>query len=205
MDSLFPLVPMIISGVVIAVRVLSSMREHEVFLGAWEAYAARRGLRFTPPKASLLSSQSATLDGTFEGIAFEVDTAPTSQGRGAEHFTRVRARAVDPIACTVAVREATALSGLGKLLGAQAVATGDPEFDAKFVVKTDREDDARSLLDDETRRALTRFPRGVRFEYLQGDVEVRWQGREHRHIVLDAACRIVAAACRWRRDPQIYR
>lgn len=205
MDSLFPLVPIVVSGVVITVRVLSSMREHEAFLDAWEAYAARRGLRFTPPKSSLLSSKSATLDGTFEGIAFEVDTAPSSQGRGAEHLTRVRARAVDPIACTVVVREATALSGLGKLLGVQSVVTGDPVFDAKYVVKTDRDDDARSLLDDETRRALAKFPRGVRLQYAQGDVEVCWMGREHRHIVLDAACRIVAAACRWRRDPQIYR
>lgn len=179
-------------------------QEYQAALRTWAAFAASRGLQYAAPEGWLFRT-APRITGTIEQIAFTIDTFTVSHGKSSTTYTRVRARAIDPIPSAVKVYNAHFLSGLGKLLGFQDVPVGDAVFDEKYVVKADVEADARALLDAPTRRSLLEFPRTMSFTYDRGDVDVHWVGVEKHADALDAACRIVAAACRWRREPEIYR
>lgn len=172
---------------------------------AWEAYASSRGFAFRGPAGSWYNRGSMLVTGTVEQVGFELDTYVVSTGKSSVSYTRLRARALVPIASDIRVSTAHIFSGLGRMLGLQDVPTGDAAFDEKYVVKADRDDDARALLDAPTRKGLFEFPKSVRFEYRHGEVELHWLGVERDAAVLDAATRIVAAACRWRREPEVYR
>jgi hypothetical protein len=201
-------IPFLMFGalMVFAVLVISwSLRHYQAFLRSWVAYALQRGLVYTPPSGSWLLYRTPRVHGVIDGIAFQFDTYKVGNGKNSTTYTRVRARAIDPIQSSVRVYNEHVFSGLGKLLGFQDVKLDDPAFDEKYVVKADRDADARALLDGSTRSALVRFPRRVSFNYVVGEVDIHWVGLELHHAVLDDACRIVAASCRWRREPEVYR
>jgi hypothetical protein len=190
---------------IIALVLSYAHKQQEQYARAWHAYASPRGLVFVPRSGPWYNPRAARLVGTVDQIAFEIDTYVVQHNKSSTTYTRVKARAIDPIPSDIRVSTAHLFSGLGRLLGFQDVPTGDAVFDEKYVVKADRDDDARALLDAPTRRALLEFPHSVRFEYRAGEVELHWVGYETHAHVLDAACRIVAAACRWRREPVLYR
>jgi len=182
-----------------------AQKRRDELAAAWEDFAQRRGYTFRPSESSWWATETARVTGTIDNVTFELDTYVVSSGKSSTTYTRVRARAIDPVRGFIRVYNEHVFSGLGKALGFQDVELGDPEFDDKFTVKSDRDEDARALLDAPTRQALTAFPRSLSFEYSAGEVDVHWVAMETEHAVLDAASRIAVAACRWRREPEIYR
>jgi len=202
------LVVLVMTGLFVgflAMAVSYAQKQQEQNDRAWHAYASSRGLGFVPRSGSWYNARAARIAGTIDQIAFEIDTYVVQRNKSSVTYTRVKARAIDPIPSNIRVSTAHLFSELGRALGFQDVPTGDAVFDAKYVVKADRDEDARALLDAPTRRTLLEFPHSVRFEYRAGEVELHWVGYETHAHVLDAACRIVAAACRWRREPVLYR
>ncbi len=131
--------------------------------------------------------------GAIEQVAFEIDTYVVSTGKTSVTYTRLKARAIDPIPSDIRVSTAHLFSDLGRLMGLQDVATGDAVFDEKYVVKADHDDDARALLDASTRKSLLDFPHSVRFEYRAGEgVGAGWR----RELDRNAAAGPRAAAAR---------
>jgi len=194
-----------ICGGVLAALVAFNRRTWEAHQRAWQEFAVARGMVCQMAAVPWYQRSSVVVTGTLDLVALEFGTYVVSNGKSSTTFTRVRAHALDPIPSNIRVSTAHLFSGIGRMLGLQDVPTGDAIFDEKYVVKADREADARALLDAPTRKAMMAFPHSVRFEYEAGAVSLHWLGLENNPAVLDAAARIVAAACRWRRDPMLYR
>lgn len=205
MEIVFPVMATGMFVAFLALVIVYGQKQRDELAAAWKDFAQRRGYTFSPAKSSWWAEGTPRVTGTVDNVTFELDTYIVSSGKSSTTYTRVRARAIAPAHSFIRVYNEHLFSGLGKALGFQDIELGDREFDDKFTVKSDRDEDARALLDAPTRQALTAFPRSLSFEYSAGEVDVHWVAMETEHRVLDAASRIVVAACRWRRDPEIYR
>ncbi len=194
-----------LAGTVSAI-VLLLRRQGAARLAAWTRYANRRGYEFRPASGPWFERRPATLVCVVEEVAFEVETVVGSNGMGSSvPCTRVWGRAISPIRCVVRIGDGYQSAGEFLRDGLDDATTGDAAFDDRLTVTASREDDARALLDEPTRKALLAFPPGFRFEYRSGVASLCWSGYETRASVLDAALRVVSAVCRWRRDPTLYR
>jgi hypothetical protein len=178
--------------------------EFESFTQQWAAYAQSRQLsmhvgRFFPFRGNVLT-------GTVENVPIQLDHYVVSHGKSSTPYTRVVARAIEPLPLSLRVFVEGFFSSVGKLFGTQDIQVGHPAFDQRFMVKADNEALARSLLDAELCRALEAFPHeSLSFEYQRGAVALHWAKREESAAVLDAAIRIVVLASRWRRPEQSLR
>ena len=79
-------------------------------------------------------------------------------------FTRLRAPFVNPGGFRFLVYRATIFTGLGKALGMQDIAVGDPAFDEPFVVQGNDDGRVRELLADPELRRLIALERHFRLE-----------------------------------------
>jgi hypothetical protein len=188
---LLPVAILVIPVIVLAQQYREGERR---FQEAWRSFASSRGLTFVPGKGRV----GPRIEGTFEGTSVAIDALRVRRGRWPVYYTRVSTVPKDPPDARVDVISDRALEHLGALQGKPDVLVGDPVFDAKFLIRSTHEDDAKGLLDNPLRRGLTAFPQPS-LAFLYGPkVELLWHGREHAAGALDAACRIVVGALRWR-------
>jgi hypothetical protein len=71
-----------------------------------------------------------------------------SQDENETRTTRIRATYVNADGFRFSIYRKSVLSNLGKLLGMQDIAVGDPEFDQAFIIKGNDEDRVRALFAD---------------------------------------------------------
>lgn len=93
---------------------------------------------------------------------------PADSETGIEQV-RMRAPYEDKDGFRFSIYRAHALSGIGKLFGAQDVETGDPAFDDEFVIKSNDEAKARDLFASARVRQLIRAQPYVRFQAADGE------------------------------------
>ncbi|MBI5514324.1 MAG: hypothetical protein HY909_11180 [Deltaproteobacteria bacterium] len=189
------LLPITILVVPIIVLVQQYREAERKLQEAWTAFAGARGLEYLPPKGRV----GHRIEGTFEGARVEISLLRVKRGYLPVPYTRVTTSLKDPLEARVDVISDRALEHLGALQGKPDVLVGDPVFDTKFLIRSSHEDDAKGLLDNLLRRSLTAFPQpSLAFLHGGSKVELLWHGREHAAGALDAACRIVVGALRWR-------
>jgi hypothetical protein len=81
----------------------------------------------------------------------------------------------------------------------------DPEFEERFFTRAavpesaDALAQARALLGEELRAALSRFPEPLVMTYDAGETRLFWEGEERDETRLELGADIVLAACRFRR------
>jgi hypothetical protein len=161
---------------------------------AWRLLARKRALRYVGPSLLVVSDQ-AHVEGVIDDVAIVVDTCmESSRDRFALH-TRVTGRAVAPLPMRMAVqsRSGQAEPPEGALQG-----LGEPDFDQRFSVKAAPAGPARSLLGEDVRVALLRFPEPLVLMYAHGEARLFWEGRERELETLETAADIVLATCRFR-------
>ena len=151
-------------------RGLEHLRLEEI----WMEFARSRGLAYQHPDPRLFTAPIARIGGAIGSVDVELETFSKGSGNNHSRHTRVAATAPSPFSLEGHVYMTMPFSGLGKLLGAQDVSTGDTAFDEQFTVKADNEVSARELLDDATRRAITDAGDFVTVHYLSGRVLVEW-------------------------------
>lgn len=194
---LVPIVLVVAVVVAVVAVLVFAKRYAEENTASWRAFAAARGLHYAPGPTRLFGETPGRMDGAFDGLGFTIDQYSVSSGKSSHTYSRVRARAARPVgAGRVSVYDEYALSGLGSLLGLQDVVVGVPAFDARFVVKAERDDDARQVLDPQACHAFLGFPRALRFTLEAGSVSLSWSNVERDPATLDAAVRLVVAVCR---------
>ncbi len=108
----------------------------------WRQVASARGFE--------LDVANTRMSGRFEAMHVEVD----AQLRRGARWTVFTVRFDHPLGLGLRLTRQGALSGLGKLLGAQDIETGDPIFDKRFVVKGAPEAVVRGLLTPDVRARL---------------------------------------------------
>jgi hypothetical protein len=80
---------------------------------------------------------------------------------GESQSTRIRARYVNPEGFPFTIYRKGFFSDLGKLLGMQNIAVGDPDFDGAFVIKGNSEEKVRDLFTNaRIRQIIQRSARG---------------------------------------------
>jgi hypothetical protein len=176
--------------VALVTLIVLSLRAAAAGKQAWANFARQRGYTYTDLRIA----------GTFDSVAFVVDTVPGSKS---SRYMRVSGRALNPLPATIDVRQRGKAPPPPASL--KIVEVGDPDFDATFVVAADDPGLPRSVLDAEARRLLLEFATGplstragaAGLTYRAGDVEAT-MGLEARAEALDAAIKLVAAACRAR-------
>jgi len=204
MESLVALLPMGVFLAFAGAMAWYSKAQHEALERAWAEIARAR--QWEMQSGRYFPFRSGVIRGTADNVVFEIDHYDVSQGRSSTPYTRVRAKAIEPMPLVTKVYREGLLSTVGKLIGTQDVEVGQPEFDEKFMVKADDVAAARALFDSELCRDLLGFPpESVTFEYRAGEVSLTWIAKERSHAVLDRAVRVIASACRWRRPAQSLR
>jgi hypothetical protein len=131
------------------------------------------------------------IDARVEGVDVAVDHYTVSTGKSSQTFTRLQADVVFPGKLRLRVFPKHALSGLSKALGFQDVATGDADFDERFVVKANDEAMARSWLTPRVRQAIARAAK-YSFSIKDGKLSAQRSGLETDADVLQAAVRATA-------------
>ncbi len=167
----------------------------------WRAFGHARGLEFLPSHGSFRSYEPDRLKGRIDHVDLRIDTFSETEtdsngNTTTTTYTRMRATGDRTLPLHARVYRQHFLSGLGRALGFQDVATGDPAFDATFVVKADDEALVRELLADPLRSALLAFPHAPLLQYKAGELQLNWGGHEADPGVLDAAIAIASAAFR---------
>ncbi len=116
----------------------------------WSAYAAARGMRFTPANElgeSVLAPLSAA---RVEGV---VDSVPLAF-ECADLQTSFICNPIAALVGQVQLSRRGVLSRIAHYLGTQRLVLGDPSFDGAFAVTTTHEDTARLLLGEPIRNDL---------------------------------------------------
>ncbi len=175
-----------------------SAHQQRVIDRQWRAFAARRGLRYTPSHGPWFARTDAVVAGEVAGVAVRVDVLVEAGAERSIAFTRCVAALAVPVVGPVAVAPDTPLRSVGRWLGMQDVALGDPDFDAAWVVKADDPACARAVLDAPVRAALGRWalgrPEQASFTCAGGEARAVWREVELRVDLLDAAVDAVVAA-----------
>jgi hypothetical protein len=193
------------------IYVIQWMQRHENERSEiWRDFARQQGLTFYPASGSWLQRKPPRIEGTIQDVPVLIDTFVVHRGESSATYTRLTARSLSPVQASVKVYLEHLLSGLGKALGFQDVVVGDATFDNKCIVKANDESQAKTLLDEPSRKALLTWfsiePAGARMEYDQGEVKLIWVGAERRPDVLRLACSAAIELCRFRgTDHQVFR
>jgi len=163
MDSWRDLEPYIVNGIGIAVAVVMilAFRRRKRAQEAWKAFALRHGFNHVPPGTpSLFSSRSAVafrdpgeVRGTVHNLPFRLHVEIQGTGRNRSVHTVMSAEIPNLPAGLTICHENTFLK-ITKFFGAQDIKTGDPRFDAAFVVKGKDPASALLWLDGSRRSAI---------------------------------------------------
>jgi len=166
----------------------------------WQEFAATRGLGWLPVSGPWYRRLPSRIKGRIDNVDVTIDSytetnTDSNDNTTSTTFTRVVARAIEPLELKARVYRTHAFAGLGKLLGFQDVAVGDAIFDDAFIVKASDEEAVRALLHERLRTALLSFPKEPHLVYDHGALTLTWLGHETEPRVLDAATDIALAAC----------
>lgn len=143
-------------------------REQEA---AWAAVAESRGGTYHPEVRKVFGWQPPTIDASLRGVAVHVDLHVVSAGNTQQTFTRLRCgfllgprsvgRIIHPdLGPVFRVFPKGLLSTVGTAIGVRDTGLGDPEFDARFVVRTPTEEATRAVWSEAARRVMVeRLPR----------------------------------------------
>mgnify|MGYP000994544445 CR=1 FL=1 len=195
---------LLVLALLLAIASFTNTRKTSGLQDIWRAFAQSRGGVYEHTGDGL-DLVRLTLDGV--ALVLKSVDVPGFEGERTL-LTTVTARAATSHPATITARPEGAVAKLAKHLGAQDVVFDDAAFDARFVIKAERDlgvagvderagaEIARSLLHDEVRRGLVGFPRAVTWTYRAGEVTLSWERHERDPEVLAAACAVVAASCR---------
>jgi len=163
MDSWSDLEPYIVNGIGIAVAIVMilAFRRHKRVQEVWKAFALRHGFQHAPPRSpSLFSSRSAVafrdpgeVRGTVHNLPLRLQVEIQGAGRNRSVHTVMTAEIPNIPAGLTICHENTFLK-ITKFFGAQDIKTGDPRFDAAFVVKGNNPASALLWLDGSRRSAI---------------------------------------------------
>lgn len=176
------------------------MRREQEIERQWRAFAQERGWTFSPATGSWFARTSPSVQGSVGEVAVVLDRFVVQNGRTSAAFTRLTAKAPQPVPVSVRVYRESLLRTLGSMAGMQDIAVGDVLFDERCVVKADDERLARALLGAPLRESLQRWmltePEEPGFTYDRGEIRLIWSKVETRRDVLLAAVDVAVAAAR---------
>ena len=152
----------------------------------WRTVAAARGLT--------LDVARRVMSGRTEGVCVEVHALR----RDTYTATRFVVRFDRALGIGLRLQRQDGLTGLGTLLGMQDIQTGDPTFDARFVVKGQPENAVRAALTPEVRARLVSLQEraaslAVEDDHLYADVAWLVSEPEHLHGAITAIAQAGAA------------
>ncbi len=162
-NAIEPYVINFIPVAIIIVLVLTFLRRKRARIN-WQSLAQRHGLKHLPPGPPNLFSKRAAVafqdpgevNGELDGLSFRLYVAIYGTSKDRRVFTIMSVEIPDVPAGLTIYRE-NAFLKFTKLLGAQDVTTGDPAFDAAFVVKGNDPARVSAWLDEPRRRAILRI------------------------------------------------
>jgi len=159
-NGLEPYLVHIVTVVIVIGMILSFLRRKRGS-EAWRAFALKHGFQHAPPRSpSLFSSRSAVafrdpgeVRGTVHNLPFRLQVEIQGTGRNRSVHTVMTAEIPNLPAGLTICHENTFLK-ITKFFGAQDIKTGDPRFDAAFVVKGNDPASALLWLDGSRRSAI---------------------------------------------------
>ena len=143
---------------------------------AWSELAARTGLTFE--SGSFWGMPTVT--GTYRDHALTLDTFRRGSGKSSTTYTRIVLFVNNQANLYLALYEETIFSKIGKFFGTQDIQFGDDEFDRRFMIKGQPEEDVMRLLNDSTLRTKIMAARSLNIE-----VDGRELHFEERYVNLD--------------------
>jgi hypothetical protein len=170
-------------------KTLAPPAQERILRTSWTAVANRHNLS--------LDVHTGVMRGRFGGSEVSVEAV---LHRGL-FWTVFRVTFDRPLGVSLSLTREGALTGIVKLLGAQDIQTGDPQFDAAFVIKGSPEERVRSLLSADVRALLLEVNHDATQLVVKDDdlvAEVKWMVTEAPHLEssLNLVTRIAAALAR---------
>ena len=157
---------------------------------AWGEVAARLGGTFVPASGMGWRSQSGRVEARIGASSVVMDHFMVSHGKHATLYTRTRVATL----CSKRLRSyrKTIFSGIGKALGMQDLVVGDPIYDDLFIIQSDDEMWARSVLHDLLIKEHVRAPM-LQLHVKDGWVETIQAGYDYDVDRLERRMRMTAA------------
>lgn len=139
----------------------------------WQQLAASIGGNFT--EGSFWKG-SAKVEATHGQWIVTLDTYTVSTGKSSTTYTRMRAPYMNPDGFQFTIYQRGIFSDLGKWMGMQDVAVGDPQFDEGFIIKSNDEAKVRQLFADTKLRDLVSAQPEIHF-CVKDDENQFWSGQ----------------------------
>lgn len=140
----------------------------------WRQFAAVIGGNVSA--GSFWNSSGSKVAATHGQWTVTLDTFAVSTGKSAATFTRMRAPYVNPDGFQFTIYRRGIFSDIGKWMGMQDVAVGDPQFDEDFIIKGNDEAKLRRLFADARLRELISAQPDIRF-CVKDDEQRFWGGQ----------------------------
>jgi hypothetical protein len=184
------LLQMLFMGGIVALVVGIAYFSRQARLRAWGELASRLGLTLEP--GSFFVSPRVT--GTYRGRPLTLHTFTRGSGRHRHTYTRVHIGLENPAGIRFAVYQEGVFSAIGKLFGMQDVQIGDEELDRRFVIKSQPESFAASLVTSISLRGKLLQARSVNIEVEGGEVTHTQHGVlmdvEYLRFVFELLCEV---------------
>jgi hypothetical protein len=139
---------------------------------SWRQLAAELGASFV--KGGLF--QGSKVLASFQNWTITLDTYSVPSGDSNTTYTRIRAPFENRDDLQLRIVREGLFGKLGKVLGAQDLEIGVPEFDKDFIVQGSNEMKVRSLLADAKIRGLIEGQRSISLTVKGGDLRFETQG-----------------------------
>lgn len=180
----------LIFTIIIALAVVGIRRWRARMHAAWAAVATRLGGTFAPASGRWWRSKSARVEAKIGAASVLMDHYTVSHGKSSTTYTRTRV-ATSCSKQLTSYRESI-FSGIGKALGMQDLLVGDPVYDERFVIKSDDEAWARSVLHELLRKEHLDAPK-LRLHVKDGWIETLQVGFDFDVNSLERRMRLTAA------------
>ena len=187
-------VGVVVLVVLLALLVIWGRRFNQRINAAW-AEAARDLEGTYDPKAGAWYRRSRAIDANLAGVPVHVDHYTVSTGKSSTTYTRCEAEARGSGGLELKVYPKTIFTSIGRALGFQDVATGDPAFDEAFVVKANSDALARAWLSPEVRDAIMQAE-GYTFALAGGRLKVTRPRLETEAAAIARVAQATAAVAR---------
>jgi hypothetical protein len=140
----------------------------------WQQVAAAVGGNMT--EGSFWGSSGSKVNAAHGQWIVTLDTYVVSTGKTAITYTRMRAPYVNPDGFQFTIYRRGIFSDIGKWMGMQDVAVGDPQFDEDFIIKGNDEAKLRRLFADAKLRELISAQPDIHF-CVKADENRFWGGQ----------------------------
>ncbi len=176
---------LLITGLLVLFLLPMQLRREKERVARWRAWAAENRFRFEEPGGPWYRKTPSRIVGEVNGLSFVYDRQVVSTGKSHVVYTRLVVHGPPIVPGKLKIIRNHFFNRIGFSFRSKRIETGDPVFDAMYLVSYRAADATGVTLNERTRELLCFLPRLSDLTIEQGKLTLRWIATTKETTTLD--------------------